>query len=55
MQLEQEQMVILGQVVQDVGVDELKVGMPMDLVLEVLHPDEDGDKLIWKWKPGAAS
>ncbi len=54
-ELAEEQMVVLGQVVSDVNVEDLKVGMPMDLVLDVLHPDEDGDKLIWKWKPGTAS
>ena len=50
-QLEAEQMVILGQVVKGVGVDSLRVGMPMELVLETLHEDENGDKLIWKWQP----
>ena len=50
-QLEAEQMVILGQVVKGVGVDSLRVGMPMELVLETLHKDENGDKLIWKWQP----
>ena len=55
-QLEAEQMVVLGQVVQGVSADELRVGMPMELVLETLHRDEQGDRLIWKWKPaeGAA-
>jgi uncharacterized OB-fold protein len=54
-QLEAEQMVVLGQVVTGVGVDDLKVGMPMELVLETLHEDADGKKVIWKWKPGAAA
>ena len=54
-QLEAEQMVILGQVVAGVGVEDLEVGMPMELVLETLHADEDGEKVIWKWKPGAAA
>jgi uncharacterized OB-fold protein len=54
-QLEAEEMVILGQVVEGVGVEDLKVGMPMELVLETLHPDEDGDKVIWKWKPEVAA
>ena len=50
-QLEAEQMVVLGQIVKGVEVGELRVGMPMELVLETLHPDEQGDRLIWKWKP----
>jgi hypothetical protein len=49
-------MVVLGQVISGVDVEDLRVGMPMELVLETLHSDEAGDKLIWKWKPmeGAA-
>ena len=54
-ELEEEQMVILGQVITGVGVEALKVGMPVRLVLEVLHEDEDGEKLVWKWKPEAAA
>lgn len=54
-QLEREQMTVLGQVVEGVGVDALKVGMPMELVLETLHEDEEDTKVTWKWKPVAAS
>lgn len=54
-ELEEEQMVILGQVITGVSVEALKVGMPVRLVLEVLHEDEDGEKLVWKWKPEAAA
>lgn len=54
-QLDAEQMVVLGQIVKGVEVGELRVGMPMELVLETLHPDEQGDRLIWKWKPAEGS
>ncbi|MCZ6830077.1 MAG: Zn-ribbon domain-containing OB-fold protein [Gammaproteobacteria bacterium] len=54
-QLEQEQMVVLGQVVAGVGVEDLKVGMPMELVLETLYEDEEDTKVTWKWKPRSAS
>jgi uncharacterized OB-fold protein len=50
-ELEREKMIVLGQVVAGVGVEELEVGMPMELVLETLYRDGDTDKLIWKWKP----
>ena len=41
-QLEKEKMVVLGQVVEGLNVDDLKVGMAMELVLEPLHEtDED--------------
>jgi hypothetical protein len=53
--LEKEQMVVLGQVVSGVAVDALEVGMPMQLVLETLHEDEDGDRVIWKWQPEAGA
>ncbi len=50
-QLEKEQMVVLGQVVQGVGVEDLKVGMPVELVLEALHETDEDIKMTWKWKP----
>lgn len=50
-QLEAEQLVVLGQVVTAVEVGELKVGMPVELVLEPLHETENEIKLTWKWKP----
>jgi uncharacterized OB-fold protein len=50
-QLDKEQMVVLGQVVEGTGVEDLKVGMPMELVLETLHEDEEDTKVTWKWKP----
>jgi len=50
-QLDKEQMVVLGQVVEGTGVDALKVGMAMELVLETLHETEEDTKVTWKWKP----
>ena len=50
-QLETEQMVILGQVIGGLTVDELKVGMPMELVLEPLHETDNDIKVTWKWQP----
>jgi len=46
-ELERERMIVLGQVASGVGVEALKVGMSVELVLE---PLDDG-KLTWKWKP----
>jgi len=54
-QLEKEQMVVLGQVVSGTGVDDLKVGMPVELVLETLHETDDDVKVTWKWQPTAAT
>jgi len=50
-QLEEEQMMVLGQVVEGVSVADLKVGMPMELVLEPLHETDDDIKVTWKWQP----
>ena len=47
MELDREKMIVLGQVVAGTGVEQLKAGMAMELVLETLS---DG-KLTWKWKP----
>ena len=44
-------MTVLGQVAQGIGVADLKVGMPVELVLEPLHETEEDIKLTWKWKP----
>ena len=49
--LEKEQMVILGQVIEGVSVGDLKVGMPVELVLEPLHETDEDIKLTWKWQP----
>ncbi len=46
-ELEKEKMIVLGQVVAGVGVESLKAGLNVELVLE---PLPDG-KLTWKWKP----
>ncbi len=50
-ELEKEKMMVLGQVVEGTGVEALKVGMSMELVLEALHETEDDIKVTWKWQP----
>ncbi|MDG2305830.1 MAG: OB-fold domain-containing protein [Candidatus Binatia bacterium] len=50
-ELDQEKMVVLGQVVADVEIADLKVGMEMQLVLDQLYEDDDNEYIIWKWKP----
>ncbi|MEH6585608.1 MAG: OB-fold domain-containing protein [Halioglobus sp.] len=52
-QLEKEQMVVLGQVIEGVNCEDLKVGMPVELVLEQLHETDDDIKMTWKWKPAS--
>lgn len=50
-ELEREQMIVLGPVVHGVGVDQLRVGMPMELVIESLSETPSERHLTWKWKP----
>jgi uncharacterized OB-fold protein len=49
--LAEEGLVVMGQVVPGVTVDDLTVGQEVELVVDVLFSDDDTDHLIWKWKP----
>lgn len=49
--LEAEQLVILGQVPAGIGVEDLRVGMPMRLVLDTLFVEDDVEHVVWKWAP----
>jgi uncharacterized OB-fold protein len=53
-ELEDEKMVVLGQVVPGVGVEDLEAGMEMELVLDTLYADAENEYLVWKWRPAAA-
>ena len=54
-ELEDEGLVVLGQVAAGFGVDDLTVGAPVELVVETLYTDDDGvDRTIWRWKPVSA-
>ncbi len=50
-ELAEEGLVVMGQVVAGVSVDDLSVGQEVELVVDVLFSDDDTDHLIWKWKP----
>lgn len=57
-ELTEERIVVMGQVVAGVGVDDLQVGMEMELVVDTLDTSTDADgveveHLIWKWRPVA--
>ncbi len=53
-ELEREKMVVLGQVAAGYGVDDLRTGMEVELVLETLYEDDDHEYLVWRWKPTGA-
>ena len=50
-ELEAEGIVVLGQVVAGVGVDQLQVGTEMELTVGTLFSDDDHDYQIWRWQP----
>lgn len=53
-ELVEDGLVVLGQVVPGIGVDDLTVGSEVELVVEPLFVDADGEHLVWKWKPVAS-
>jgi uncharacterized OB-fold protein len=50
-ELEKEGITILGQVADGVGVDALRTGMDMELVLRELYQDDEHVYITWNWKP----
>lgn len=50
-ELAEERMVVLGQLAPGVDPADLELGMPMELVLDTLFEDEEGEHVVWKWKP----
>jgi uncharacterized protein len=54
-ELEAERMVVMGQVVTGVSVDDLSVGDEVELVLDTLYEDDDHEYVVWKWRPVGAA
>jgi hypothetical protein len=50
-ELAAEQMVVMGQVVAGVSVDDLAVGTEVEIVLDTLYEDDENEYLVWKWRP----
>ena len=44
-------MVVLGQVVPGVAIDDLHAGMEVELVLGPLYEDDEHEYLVWRWAP----
>jgi len=53
-ELADEQVVILGQVAKGYGVDDLKVGAPVELVVEPVYEIDGVEHLMYRWKPVAS-
>jgi len=54
-ELAAEKLVVMGQVVPGVTVDDLKVGDEVELVVDTLYSEDATDYLVWKWQPVAAT
>jgi uncharacterized OB-fold protein len=52
-ELEAEGIVVLGQLADGYGVDDVSVGAPVELVVEPLYDDTEANTtyLTWRWKP----
>ena len=50
-ELTEEKLVVMGQVVAGVTVEDLAVGDEVELVVEPLYSEDDTDYLVWKWRP----
>jgi uncharacterized protein len=52
-ELVDEGLVVLGQVAKGVLAADLRIGMEMQLELDVLRRDDEHDYLVWVWAPAA--
>jgi uncharacterized OB-fold protein len=52
-ELADEKLVVMGQVVPGVTVEDLAVGDEVELVIDTLYSDDGCDYLVWKWRPVA--
>lgn len=55
-ELEAEKMIVMGQVVDGISIEDLEVGMPVRLVIDTLFTDDEAEdgpvrKTVWKWEP----
>jgi len=48
-----EGLVVLGQLAEGYGVRDVHVGSEVELVVERLYSDDEGERTIWRWKPVA--
>ena len=52
MELEKEKMRIQGQIVSGYDLSKLKIGMDLEVVIELLYKDSQGnDVMVWKFRP----
>jgi len=49
-ELDAERMVVMGQMVPEVTVDDLSIGDEVELVVDTLSEDDEHQYLVWKWQ-----
>jgi uncharacterized OB-fold protein len=54
-ELADEKLVVMGQVVPGVTVEDLAVGDEVELVIDTLYSEDGCDYLVWKWRPSAGA
>lgn len=50
-ELDNEKMVVLGQLADGVDPTDIEVGMDMKLELATLYEDDENEYMVWKWRP----
>jgi uncharacterized protein len=50
-ELAAEKLVVMGQVVGGVTVEDLTIGDEVELVVDTLYSEDGCDYLVWKWRP----
>jgi len=50
-ELAEERLIVLGQLASGVELGRLRIGMPVELILESLYSDAQGEHVVWKWRP----
>ena len=53
-ELEEERIIVLGQVADGFGTADLAVGSPVELVVEPLYEVDGVAHLVWRWRPAGA-
>ena len=54
-ELAEEKLIVLGQVADGFGLDDLEVGGTVELVVEPMYSVDGVEKLTWRWRPISSS
>jgi uncharacterized OB-fold protein len=52
-ELDEEKMVVLGQLAPDVDLASVSIGDSVELVLDTLYEDDESEYVVWKWRSRA--